>query len=91
MGEMKKVERRFGSATHVQRRAADGGARRGGSAGGAAVPMGAGGGRRCPVSCTGPKDRAERAGFSGSEGETKMGRATKWAKSQGGYTINSFF
>jgi hypothetical protein len=31
---------------------------------------------------TGPKGRAERASFSGSEGETKMGRATKWAESQ---------
>jgi hypothetical protein len=39
----------------------------------------------------GPKGRAERAGFGGSEGETKMGRATKWAKSQGGYSVNSFF
>jgi hypothetical protein len=60
MGEM-KVERRFGSATHVQRRAADGGARRGGSAGGAAVPMGAGGGRRCP----GELYRAERSSRAG--------------------------
>jgi hypothetical protein len=28
---------------------------------------------------------------SGSEGETKMGRATKWAESQGGCNINSLF
>jgi hypothetical protein len=41
--------------------------------------------------CTGPKGRAERADFGGSEGETKMGRATKWAESQGGCSINSFF
>jgi hypothetical protein len=44
-GEMKKVGRRFGSATHTQRRAAEGGAQRGGSVGGVAVPMRAGGGR----------------------------------------------
>jgi hypothetical protein len=31
------------------------------------------------------------AGFGGSEGDTKMGRATKWAESQGGCSINSFF
>jgi hypothetical protein len=43
------------------------------------------------VGRTGPKGRAERAGFGGSEGETKMGRATKWAESQGGCSINSFF
>jgi hypothetical protein len=33
MGEMKKAGRRFGSATHAWRRAADGCARRGGSSG----------------------------------------------------------
>jgi hypothetical protein len=63
------------------------------------VPMEARGGSRWKsevgadalVGHTGPKDRAERAGFGGSEGETKMGRATKWAKSQGGCSINSFF
>jgi hypothetical protein len=43
------------------------------------------------VGRTGPKGRAERAGFGGSEGETKMGRATKWAESQGGYIINFLF
>jgi hypothetical protein len=39
----------------------------------------------------GAKGRAEWAGFGGSEGETKMGRAMKWAESQGGCNINSFF
>jgi hypothetical protein len=29
--------------------------------------------------------------FGGSEGEMKMGRATKWAESQGGCSINPFF
>jgi hypothetical protein len=43
------------------------------------------------VGRTGPKGRAERAGSGGSEGETKMGQATKWAESQGGCNINSFF
>jgi hypothetical protein len=43
------------------------------------------------VGHTGPKGRAERTGFGGSEGEMKMDRATKWAESQGGYIINSFF
>jgi hypothetical protein len=43
------------------------------------------------VGRTGPKGRAERAGFGGSEGETKMGQATKWAESQGGCSKNSFF
>jgi hypothetical protein len=42
------------------------------------------------VGHTGPKGRAERAGFGGSEGETKMGHAMKWAESQGDYSINSF-
>jgi hypothetical protein len=37
------------------------------------------------------KGRAEWAGFDGSEGETKMGQATKWAESQGGCSLNSFF
>jgi hypothetical protein len=46
--EMKKVGHRFSSATRGRRKAADGGARRGGAARGVAVPMGAGGGRRCP-------------------------------------------
>jgi hypothetical protein len=64
-----------------------GGLRHGGTAGGVAVPMEARGGNRR----TGPKGLAERAGFSGSEGETKMGRATKWAESQRGCSINSFF
>jgi hypothetical protein len=44
----------------------------GGAAGGAAVPMEAGGGSRH----TGLKGQAEWASFSGSEGETKMSRAT---------------
>jgi hypothetical protein len=39
----------------------------------------------------GPKGQLEQASFGGSEGETKMGQATKWAESQGGCTINSFF
>jgi hypothetical protein len=43
--EMKKVGRRFGSATRARRRAADGGVRCGSAAEGAAVPMGARGGR----------------------------------------------
>jgi hypothetical protein len=43
------------------------------------------------VGRTGLKGRAERASFGGSEGETKMGRATKWVESQGGCSINSFF
>jgi hypothetical protein len=73
---------RFGLALRAQRRAAVGGV-----AGGVAVAMEVGGGSQR----TGPKDRAERAGFSGSEGETKMGRATKWAESQGGCSINYFF
>jgi hypothetical protein len=53
----------------------------GGSARGAAMPMGARGRRRLP----GGPYRAE------SEGEMKMGQATKWAESQGGCSINSFF
>jgi hypothetical protein len=63
--------------------------RRGGGADGSQrwEPMEAGGGSRR----TGPEGRAERAGFGGSEGETKMGRATKWAESQGGCSRNSFF
>jgi hypothetical protein len=63
--------------------------RRGGGADGSRRwdPMEAGGGSRR----TGLKGRAERAGLSGSEGETKMGRATKWAESQGGCSINFFF
>jgi hypothetical protein len=48
IGQMKKVGRRFGSATHGRRRAADGGARCGGAMRGAVVPLGAGGGRRRP-------------------------------------------
>jgi hypothetical protein len=59
----------------------------GSAAGGAVVPMEAGGGSRR----TGPKGRAEPAGFGGSEGETKMGRAMKWTESQGGCSINSFY
>jgi hypothetical protein len=43
------------------------------------------------VGRTGPKGRAEQAGFGGSEGETKMGRAMKWVESQGGCSINYFF
>jgi hypothetical protein len=43
------------------------------------------------VGRTRPKGRAERAGFDGSEGETKMGRVTKRAESQGRCSINSFF
>jgi hypothetical protein len=43
------------------------------------------------VGRTGPKGRAEQADFSGSDGETKMGRAMKWVQSQGGCSINSFF
>jgi hypothetical protein len=42
------------------------------------------------VGHTGLKGRAERAGFGGSEAETKVGRVTKWAESQGGCSINSF-
>jgi hypothetical protein len=63
------------------------GTRHDGTARGAAVPMEAGGGSRR----AGPNGRVEWAGFSGSEGEMKMGRATKWAESQGGCSINSFF
>jgi hypothetical protein len=44
MGEMKKVGRWFGSATHAWRRAIDGSVQ----CGGVAVPMGAGGGKRRP-------------------------------------------
>jgi hypothetical protein len=62
-------------------------------------PMEAGGGSQWKpevgadalVGRTGPKGRAEQAGFGGSEGEMKMGRVMKWAKSQGGCNINSFF
>jgi hypothetical protein len=61
MGEMKKVGRRFGLATHAQRRAADGGTWHGGVVGGAAVPMGARGGRRRP---SGPY-RAKRPSGAG--------------------------
>jgi hypothetical protein len=42
------------------------------------------------VGRTRPKGRVERAGFGGSEGETKMGRAMKWVESQGGCNIISF-
>jgi hypothetical protein len=38
-----------------------------------------------------PGRKAEWTGYGGSEGETKMGQATKWAESQGGSSINSFF
>jgi hypothetical protein len=75
----------FGSSCMEE--VAVGGARHGGAAGGAAVPMEAGGWSRC----TRPKGQVEWAGFGGSEGETKMGRAMKWAKSQGGCSINSFY
>jgi hypothetical protein len=73
----------------VRRRATVGSARHGGGADGSRrwEPMEAGGGSRR----TGLKGRAEQAGFGGSEGETKMGRAMKWAECQGGYSINSFF
>jgi hypothetical protein len=76
---------RFGSS-----RVEEGGSQwrtHGGAAGGAVVPMEAGGGSQR----TGPKGRAEPAGFGGSEGEIKMGRVTKWAESQGGCSINSFY
>jgi hypothetical protein len=74
-GEMKKVGRWYGSATHAQRRAADGDAQRGSAAGGVAVLMGAGGGRRRPGGLYRAErpSGAERAGFGGSDGETKMG------------------
>jgi hypothetical protein len=51
------------------RRTAVGGARYNGTTGGAAAPLEAGGGSRR----TGPRGRAERVGFDGSEGEMKMG------------------
>jgi hypothetical protein len=40
------------------------------------------------VGRTGPKGRVERAGFDGSEDEMKMCPVTKWAESQGGFSIN---
>jgi hypothetical protein len=43
------------------------------------------------VGRTGPKGQLEQASFGGSEGETKMGRATNWVESQGGCSVNSFF
>jgi hypothetical protein len=43
------------------------------------------------VCCIRPKGRAEWVSFGGSEGEMKMGRAMKWAESQGGCSINSLF
>jgi hypothetical protein len=76
---MKKAGRRFGSATRTRRRAADG------MVGGVEV------GDDALVCCIRPKGRAEWVSFGGSEGEMKMGRAMKWAESQGGCSINSLF
>jgi hypothetical protein len=78
------VGRRFGLATRVRRRAANGGARQRGADRGQRR-LGRDRGRmKSGWPGAGPKGRAERVGFGGSEGETKMGRATKWAESQGG-------
>jgi hypothetical protein len=73
MGEMKKVGNWFGSATRAH--------------GMAARPEGwwcrwvPEVGDYALVGRTGSKGRVEQAGFIGSEGEMKMGRATKWAES----------
>jgi hypothetical protein len=54
-------------ALHAGRRAAVGSTQHGGAAEGAAMPMDAGGGSRWKLEV-------------GANGETKMGRVTKWAE-----------
>jgi hypothetical protein len=65
-------------ALHTWRRAVVSSVQHGGAAGGAAVPMEAGGESQWKLEV-------------GADGKTKMGRVMKWAESQGGCSINSFF
>jgi hypothetical protein len=88
-GEVKAARRCFGLALRVRRRAAVGGARHGGATRGAAVPMDAGGGSRWKpeVGADVPGQKAKWSGLV----SVGVKERRKWAESQRGCSINSFF